>query len=160
MYHHVPLYSIPNFSTQFRCFGHSQGNFRCFIADLWPLRWEHLCRCLVYCRIWTRMRSQGSVRVRAMALRSDVLMKFREASLLITSLVAWKGNRSFSLAKESPFLPSLLADRFGWRHWELRMQQYDTFGSSVLLLLLSLLEECLELSWKFRLIPHIRVLSI
>jgi len=59
------------------------------------------------------MRSQGSVRVRAMALRSDVLMKFREASLLITSLVAWKGNRSFSLAKESPFLPSLLADRFG-----------------------------------------------
>jgi len=116
MYHHVPLYSIPNFSTQFRCFGHSQGNFRCFIADLWPLRWEHLCRCLVYCRIWTRMRSQGSVRVRAMALRSDVLMKFREASLLITSLVAWKGNRSFSLAKESPFLPSLLADRFGWRH--------------------------------------------
>jgi len=59
------------------------------------------------------MRSQGSIRVRAMTLRSDVLMKFREAPLFLTALVAWKGNRRFSLAKESPFLPSLLADRFG-----------------------------------------------
>lgn len=39
-------------------------------------------------------------------------VRSEEAPLLITSLVTWKGNRCFSLVKESPFLPSLLADRF------------------------------------------------